>query len=87
MGSGGFAKSAMGVFLEGVQVDSVSTTGPGVFAIRTYVVTVTDGQLNLGFRNLQSPRQVVNVGGVHLPLVDGVQPISLRKEMLQRTWS
>jgi subtilisin family serine protease/fibronectin type 3 domain-containing protein len=41
----------MGVFLEGVQVDSV-TTAAGQFAVNTYRASVSDGQLSLGLRDL-----------------------------------
>src|SRR5205807_4847931 len=60
MGSGGFAKNAMGVFLQGTQVDSVSTSGPGVFAVKTYTVTISTGQLDLGLRNLGGDDAVIN---------------------------
>jgi fibronectin type 3 domain-containing protein len=46
-----FAHDQMGVFLEGVQVDSV-TTAPGEVATRTYRVTVHDGQLALRLADL-----------------------------------
>ena len=47
LGDAGLAHDQMGVILEGVQVDSV-TTAPGQFAANTYRVSVSDGQLNLG---------------------------------------
>src|SRR5262249_31142154 len=40
-----------GVFLEGAQVDSVTTAG-GQWATRAYIVTVADGQLNLRLLDL-----------------------------------
>ncbi len=46
MGDAGGMHEQMGVFLEGAQVDTV-TTAAGQYAIRDYVVEVTDGQLTL----------------------------------------
>src|SRR5207237_495105 len=48
------------VFLQGVQVDSVSTSGAGVFATRTYTVTIKTGQLDLGLRNIGGDDPVIN---------------------------
>ena len=59
MGSGGFAKSSMGVFLEGAQVDSVNTAA-GQYAVKTYVTTITNGQLDVGLRNLGGDDPVIN---------------------------
>src|SRR5439155_858781 len=60
MGSGGFAKTNMGVFLQGVQVDSVSTSGAGVYAVKTYTVTINTGQLDLGLRNIGGDDPIIN---------------------------
>lgn len=53
----------MGVFLEGVQVDSVSTEG-GEFAVNTYRTTVSDGQLSLGLRDLGGSNSWVTINGL-----------------------
>jgi len=42
----GYVRDQMGIFLEGEQVDSVTTDGVN-FAVRTYTVHVADGQLTL----------------------------------------
>ena len=51
----------MGVFLEGVEVDSVNT-GKGEFVTTTYSVSVGDGQLTLLFRDLggKDPYVMIN---------------------------
>jgi hypothetical protein len=46
MGDAAYAHYQMGVFLEGLQVDSVSTA-LGSFSTKTYSVTVAGGQLNV----------------------------------------
>ncbi len=46
MGDAGGLHDQMGVFLEGAQVDTV-TTAAGQYAVRSYFVEVTDGQLTL----------------------------------------
>ena len=53
----------MGVFLEGVQVDSV-TSLPTQHVTSTYQVTVTDGQLNLSLRDLGGPDPYVIVNSI-----------------------
>src|SRR5438094_387745 len=60
MGSAFSAERNMGVFLQGAQVDSVSTSAPGQFAVRTYTVSVGNGQLDLGLRNLGGDNPVMN---------------------------
>jgi fibronectin type 3 domain-containing protein len=56
-----YAHDEMGVFLEGQQVDSVTTTR-SASAYRTYRVNVTDGQLTLLLRDLggTDPNVVIN---------------------------
>lgn len=49
--NGPYHHDQMGIFLEGRQVESVST-GVGEVATRTYEVDVADGQLTLGLRDL-----------------------------------
>jgi fibronectin type 3 domain-containing protein len=46
-----YARDQMGIFLEGTQVDSV-TTAAGQIVTPTYTVTVSDGQLNLQMKDL-----------------------------------
>ncbi len=65
LGSAGFAHEQMGVFLEGIQVDSVDQ-GAGVFVVRTYRVTVRDGQLTLGLRDLGGPEPFAVINGLEL---------------------
>ncbi|MGI6415159.1 MAG: S8 family serine peptidase [Thermoguttaceae bacterium] len=48
MGDQGALHDLMGVFLEGAQVDTISTAA-GQFSTTTYLVDVNDGQLTLGF--------------------------------------
>jgi fibronectin type 3 domain-containing protein len=64
----------IGVFLEGAQVDSV-TTAAGQWATRTYAVTVNDGQLTLRLRDLggNDPNAVLNA----LDVVPGTAPFQV----------
>lgn len=55
----------MGVFLEGVQVDSVSTPA-GQFAVNTYRTSVSDGQLSLGLRDLGGSDAWVMLNGLDI---------------------
>jgi len=48
---GGYAHDQMGVYLEGAQVDSV-TTAAGQVVSRTYSITTTDGKLTLQLKDL-----------------------------------
>src|SRR5262249_32725733 len=61
MGDAAFAHDQMGIFLEGTQVDSVSTAA-GQFLTSTYSVTVSDGQLTLRLKDLggSDPNVVLN---------------------------
>ncbi len=61
MGDAKAAHDNMGVWLEGVQVDTVSTAA-GQFVRKTYSVTVSDGQLTLRLRDLggSDPFAVIN---------------------------
>jgi len=61
MGDALFAHDQMGVFLQGTQVDSV-TTAAGSFATHTYSVTVSSGQLILRLVDLggSDPNAVIN---------------------------
>ena len=49
--AGPYAHDLQGVYLEGTQVDSVSTAA-GQVVTKTYTVTVSDGQLNLRLLDL-----------------------------------
>jgi hypothetical protein len=51
MGEAIISHNQMGVFVEGVQVDSVDTAG-FQFVTNTYRATISDGQLNLGLQDL-----------------------------------
>ena len=55
----------MGVYLEGVQVDTV-TTQPGEYVTVTYQVTVSDGQLNLAFEDLGGEGQFVIINSIEV---------------------
>jgi len=61
MGDSGFSHDLQGVFLQGIQVDSV-TTAAGQFYTHTYSVTVTNGQLTLTLQDLggADPNVVLN---------------------------
>ena len=59
MGDAGALHDQMAVFLEGTQVDTV-TTAAGQYAIRTYLVDVNDGRLTL---------QLVDLGGSNANVV------------------
>ncbi len=67
MGDGlGYTRDQMGVFLEGVQFDSVTSSGTE-YAINTYQVTVTDGQLTLLLDDL---------GGDPLVMINGLDVVT-----------
>jgi fibronectin type 3 domain-containing protein len=51
MGDASYPHDQMGVFLQGIQVDSV-TTAAGSFVTTTYSVTVSGGQLTLRLKDL-----------------------------------
>jgi subtilisin family serine protease/fibronectin type 3 domain-containing protein/methionine-rich copper-binding protein CopC len=52
MGDGlGYTRDQMGIFIEGEFIDSVTSTG-STYAVNTYRVTVTDGQLTLRLEDL-----------------------------------
>src|SRR5262245_32840377 len=61
MGDASFPHDQMGVFLQGTQVDSV-TTAAGSVATHTYSVTVSNGQLILHLKDLggNDPNAVIN---------------------------
>ena len=54
MGDAGALHDQMAVFLEGTQVDTV-TTAAGQFASNTYLVDVNDGQLTLNCSTRAAP--------------------------------
>jgi hypothetical protein len=60
LGDAQYAHGPMGVSLQGIQVDAVST-GIDQFVTRTYRVTVSGGRLDLGLRNLGSSVDVVTI--------------------------
>jgi hypothetical protein len=76
--SGGYIRDFMGIFLEGQQFDSVTTSGSAP-AIRTYVVTVADGQLTLLLDDLGGDplvtinglvvREVISLSAMQMPLL------------------
>ena len=51
LGDASYGHDRMGVYLEGVQVDEL-TTSAGAFVTRTYAVHVADGQLTLRLRDM-----------------------------------
>ncbi len=58
-----YARDQMGIFLEGVQVDTV-TSAAGQIVVRTYTVTVTDGQLNLQMKDLGGSDPYTEIEGL-----------------------
>jgi fibronectin type 3 domain-containing protein len=58
-------RDMMGVFLEGTQVDSVSTIADQ-FVTRTYQVDVKDGQLTLDLRDLGGRDRFVTINALHV---------------------
>ncbi len=66
MGDGlGYVRDNMGIFLEGQQVDSVTTDGVS-YAVRTYTVTVTDGQLTLLLDDLGGSNPLVMINALEV---------------------
>jgi hypothetical protein len=59
------AHDLMGVFLEGEQVDTVTTLA-GQNAVGTYRITVHDGQLNLRLFDLGGSDEWVNINGLEV---------------------
>ncbi len=59
----------MGVFLEGVQIDTV-TTGPWQFEVNTYRTTVNDGQLNLRLQDQGGSNFWAVINGLEVVSVD-----------------
>jgi fibronectin type 3 domain-containing protein len=70
MGDAGGAHDQMGVFLEGVQVGSV-TTAVGQFITNTYRVTVADGQLTLLLDDLGGSDPHVMINALEVAAVAG----------------
>ena len=67
MGDAGALHDQMAVFLEGVQVDTVSTAA-GQYAIKTYFVDLKDGQLTL---------QLIDQGGTNANVVINALEVSV----------
>ena len=70
LGDSALAHDQMGVFLEGVQVDTV-TTASGQFAVNTYRTTVTDGQLSLLLDDLGGSDKWVMINALDVILLPG----------------
>lgn len=68
--TGAFGHDQMGIFLEGVQVDSVSTS-PRQVVTRTYTVDVSDGQFTLLLDDLGGTDRNVVINGLELALLTG----------------
>ena len=66
--TGKTAHDRMGVFLEGVQVDTVSTTA-GQVVTRTYQVKVRDGQITLRLKDLGGKDPNVVIQGIQVEAV------------------
>src|SRR5262249_6580290 len=64
-GDASAAHDLMGIFLEGSQVDTL-TTAAGQILTRTYTVTVSDGQLNLQLKDLGGSDSNVVINGPDL---------------------
>jgi hypothetical protein len=69
LGDADYAHGPMGVYLEGAQVDAVSTAA-GQFAARTYRVTVSDGQLTLRLQNLGRSYDTATIAALQIAAVD-----------------
>jgi fibronectin type 3 domain-containing protein len=69
----GFAHDQMGISLEGQQVDTVDTAAWQVVT-RTYTVTVTDGQLNLGLQDLGGTDPAVAIEGMRIVTTTDAAP-------------
>ena len=65
---GNFFHDNMGIFLEGAQVDSVST-GNAQVANRSYAVDVVDGQLNLRLQDLGGADPNVTIEALDIALL------------------
>jgi hypothetical protein len=64
------AHDQMAVFLEGVQVDTV-TTARGQFSVKTYAVSVGDGQLTLQLKDLGGTDIYVMINALDLAVAAG----------------
>ena len=62
---GSIVHDQMGISLEGVQLDSV-TTGAGQFVANTYRTSVSDGQLSVGLRDLGGSDPWVMINGLDI---------------------
>jgi fibronectin type 3 domain-containing protein len=60
-----YAQQSEGIFFQGVQVDTV-TSPAGQFLVKTYSVTITNGQLDLGIQGLSSIDQNARINGLDI---------------------
>lgn len=67
------ARDEMGVFLEGAQLDSVSTAA-GAYEVRTFRVTVSDGQLTLRIEDLGGLDPLVVINSLQIRHVETILP-------------
>ena len=65
LGDGLATRDDMGIFLEGALVDTV-TANAGQYAVNTYRVTVSDGQLTLTVQDLGGSSNLVMINGVDI---------------------
>ncbi len=79
LGDANAAHDLMGIFLEGVHVDTV-TTARREWATRTYRVTVSDGQLTLLLDDLGGSDAFVMINGleIYVPAPGGATSLSLQ---------
>ncbi|HUG90425.1 MAG TPA: Ig-like domain-containing protein, partial [Planctomycetaceae bacterium] len=73
--TGAFGHDLMGVFLEGVHLDTVSTA-PWEVVTRTYEIDVLDGQLTLLLDDLGGSDKNVVINGLELALVEAAPSLS-----------
>jgi fibronectin type 3 domain-containing protein len=66
--TGGYSHDLMGVFIEGAQVDTVST-GPGQIVTRTHRASVQDGQLTLRLHDLGGSDANAVIAGLEIVLL------------------
>ena len=83
LGDASHAHDRMGVFLEGAQVDEV-TTGAGVFAANTYAVNVTDGQLTVRLQDMGGADVNVTINALEV-VATGPPPAALSVEIAAET--
>src|SRR5690606_34074698 len=70
LGDGLALRDEMGILLEGTHVDTV-TAAAGQFAMRTFTVTVSDGQLTLALEDLGGANNLVMINSLDVVQIGG----------------